>query len=49
MNFSDILRTLFSLLSFWYSNKDVSHKKDLYIRKKIQKKKLEILNLIIKT
>ena len=48
MNFSDILRTLFSLLSFWYSNKDVSHKKDLYIRKKF-KKKLEILNLIIKT
>lgn len=38
MTLSDIPRTLLSLLSFWHSNEDISHKKDLYIRKKIQKK-----------
>ncbi len=38
MTFSDIPRTLLSLLSIWHTNDDISHKKDLYIRKKIQKK-----------
>ncbi len=38
MTFSDIPRTLLSLLSFWHTNKVISHKKDLYIRKKILKK-----------
>ncbi len=46
MIISQILRTLAGLLSFWHFNEEIPEKKDLYIRKKIQKKigKIKIEN-----
>ena len=50
MIFSQIFRTLASMLSVWHLNKKISEKKDLYIRKKILQKidKIKIKNKNLK-